>query len=130
MNLRLLANTNTQNINPNISATWKHSSGYTNNADYTRTPTYTTTTVKVQVQAMTAEDLKHIQELNIEGVVRSVYIYGNLQGIVRADKMGGDILDFVEVPSGPTQSWKVVKVVETWPDWAHVIVCMLNPSTI
>ena len=124
MNLRQLANANTQTINPNISAVWKTSTGYTTDAAGKRTPTFTTTTIEINAQAVTGETLKHIDGLNIQGVMRSVYIYGNLQGAVRADVKGGDFLEFPQVPGAVAQSWKVATVVETWPDWSHCVVVL------
>jgi hypothetical protein len=130
MNLRSLANSATQIVNKNITAIWRSSTGYSVNADFSRSPDYSDTEIKIQSQAISSDDLKHIQELNIQGILRSVYIYGNLQGVVRADEKGGDLLIFKEVPSAPDRTWKVIKVVETWPDWSHVIACMMNPDTL
>lgn len=124
MNLRQLANQNTQRINPNISATWQSSQGYTTDAAGKRTPNTTSQTIMINPQAVSGDTLKHIDGLNIQGVMRSVYIYGNLQGIVRADVKGGDFLIFPQVPGGNPQTWKVATVVETWPDWSHCVVVL------
>lgn len=123
MNLRQLANTVTQVTNPNISATWRQSTGYTTDAAGRRTPGYAAdVTIQVQVQAVTGQALQHVDGLNIQGVLRSVHIYGNAQGVVRVTEEGGDLLLFPEIPGGTTRTWKVVTVMETWPDWSHVIV--------
>jgi len=53
-----------------------------------------------------------------------VYMYGNVQGVVRADQQGGDILVFPEIPGGVNRNWRVISVAETWPTWAHVIVVL------
>jgi CMP-2-keto-3-deoxyoctulosonic acid synthetase len=78
----------------------------------------------MQVQAVDASMLKHLDGLNIEGVLRSVHMWGNTQGVVRVSQHGGDLLYFRDVPTGTLRVWKVVKVVETWADWCHVIVNM------
>lgn len=128
MNLRSIANQYTQTVNPNIDVTWQKSTGYTTSSSGNRVPTTTSTVVKGQVQAVSAETLRHIDGLNIEGLKRSVYLYGNAQGVVRPDAKGGDFLLFPQVPGAPVQTWKVVQVVETWPDWCHVIaVLQVNP---
>lgn len=124
INLRALANTTIQAINPNISVTWVQSNGYTTNADFSRTPTTTSTTVQANVQGLSARDLQHVDGLNIQGVMRSVHLYGNVQGVVRDDSKGGDILQFPEVPGGPVKDWRVISVMETWPTWARVLVCL------
>ena len=124
MNLRGLVNQYTQITNPNIQINWIQSTGYTTNAAGKRTPTSLTLTVKAQVQALDTTNLQHTDGLNITGVMRSVYLYGNAAGVVRADNIGGDILVFPEVPNGCNKNWLITKVVETWSDWCHVIVTL------
>ena len=124
MNLRGLVNQYTQITNPNIQINWIQSTGYTTNVAGKRTPTSLTLTVKAQVQALDTTNLQHTDGLNITGVMRSVYLYGNAAGVVRADNIGGDILVFPEIPNGCNRNWLITKVVETWSDWCHVIVTL------
>ena len=124
MNLRGLVNKYTQVTNPNIYINWIQSTGYTIDDAGKRTPTNLTLTVKAQVQALSSTDLQHTDGLNITGVMRSVYMYGNAAGVVRADNIGGDILVFPEVPNGCNKNWLITQVVETWSDWCHVIVTL------
>lgn len=124
MNLRGLANSLTRVTNNNQQINWIQSTGYTTNAAGKRTPTGQTLTVWAQVQALSATDLKHIDGLNITGVMRTVYLYGNAAGVVRADQIGGDILVFPEVPNGTNKNWVVTQVMETWSDWCRVIVTL------
>ena len=124
MNLRQLANGVTQNINPNISATWIQSTGYTTAVDGKRTPITSSSTIQIQAQGLSASDMRHVDALNIEGVVRSVHMYGNVQGVVRADQKGGDILQFPEIPGGTVKNWLIVQVMETWPEWSRVLVVL------
>lgn len=127
MDLRGIANGVVQVTNQNISVVWMQSTGYTTAADGTRTATTTSSTIAAQVQGLSAGDLRHTDALNIEGVKRSVHMYGNVQGVVRADQKGGDILQFPEVPGGAVRNWRVISVMETWPTWARVIVVLQNP---
>lgn len=128
MNLRQIANSVTQITNPNISATWVRSTGgYTTASDGTRTPTTSSPSIMIQAQGLSAGDLQHIDALNIQGVKRSVHMYGNVQGVVRADQQGGDILQFPEIPGGTIKDWRVVQIMETWPEWSRVVVVLQNP---
>lgn len=111
-------------VNPQISIQWLQSTGYTTDDAGKRTPTNTVTTVRAQVQALSATDLRHTEGLNMTGVMRSVYLYGDVTGIVRIDQKGGDILQFAEVPGGTVRNWLVSQVMETWPDWCRVIVTL------
>jgi len=124
MNLRALANKVTQQVNQNISITWRQSTGFTTDQYYHRTPTFADVTVQAQVQALSGDDLRHVDGLNITGVMRKVYAYGDIEALVRSAQKGGDVLQFAPVAGQPVISWKVVQVTETWPDWCSVIVVM------
>lgn len=129
INVRAAANAAIQVVNPNITATFYRSTGFTVDATRKQVPSYAAATnVQIQAQAVSARDLKHLDGLNIEGVLRSVHMWGNTQGVVRPSQQGGDLLYFRDVPTGTLRVWKVVKVVETWPDWSHVIVNMQTDS--
>lgn len=123
INVRAAANAAIQVVNPNLEGTFYQSTGFTLNAARKQVPNYAAgVNVSMQVQAVTAGQLRHLEGLNIEGVLRSVRMWGNTQGVVRVTQQGGDLLYFPEVPMGTPRVWKVVKVVETWAAWAHVIV--------
>ena len=122
MNLRGMANGVTRSINPNIPATLKRSVGYVTDAAGKRIPQFQEFTGTIQVQPMGTGDLQHAEFLNLQGVLRAVYIHGNWAGVVRGDAKGGDVLIFSE--AGENKTWHVVSVVEAWPDWTKVIVCL------
>lgn len=120
-------------VNPDRLVTWLESTGYTTAADGTQTPAYTThASIDAQIQAATGKDLKHPNLQNVQGVVRSVYMFGNKQGVVRVDAKGGDLLTFAQSVGGAVQTWLVVAVLETWnPDatgWCKVgVVLQVDP---
>ena len=123
-NVRALANKYIQVTNKNQQINWVQSNGYVTDDAGKRTPKTITLTVDAQVQALSATDLKHIDGLNITGVMRSVYMYGNAAGVVRVDQLGGDILVFPECAGGCNRNWLITQVMETWSDWCHVIVTL------
>lgn len=127
MKLRSIVNGAIQGINCDQQITWVQSAGYTTAPDGTRTPTQTSTQVRANVQALSGSDLRHMDGLNVQGVMRSVYLYGDVEGIVRANGQGGDMLQFPMTPSGTVQNWLVTQVLETWPTWCKVIVTLQNP---
>jgi hypothetical protein len=124
MNLRGLANQLTSQINPNQAITWVQNTGYTTNAAGKRTPTTTSSSISAQVQALSGRDLDHMDGMNVQGVMRTVFMYGNPQGVVRVDSKGGDMLQFPEIPGGANRNWLVTQVIETWPNWAKVVVTL------
>lgn len=135
MNLHSIVRPAIQAVNPDTLATWRQSTGATTNADFTQTPTYNTVAnVPVQVQAVTARDLAHTDFLNIEGVLRKVYLYGGINGVVRPNLAGGDLLTFPQEIGATPQVWLVKAVLETWPDavadgWSSAIVVLQTDVT-
>jgi hypothetical protein len=126
INVRALANQAIQTVNPDTDIVLVRSTGYTTDANYRRQPTTVTQNVKGNVQGLSAKDLQHVDGLNIEGVLRSVHLYGNVQGVVRPNDAGGDVLRFPEVLGGPVRDWRVVSVLETWATWCRVVVALQN----
>ena len=102
MNLHGIVRGAITTVNPDVPAQLLRNTGNTVNAAGKQTPIYATAEpVQIQVQALTAKELTQIEYLNIQGVLRAVYMFGNTQGIVRPTQKGGDILQFPEIPDGP-----------------------------
>ncbi len=115
MNLHAIAGPVVAGVNPIVPVTVKVSAGYTTDADGTQVPAYTTAlNVPAQIQGLTADELKQVDSLNLEGNKRAIYFYGEVDGLVRDDNKGGDLVIF---PNGKT--WLVVLVLEQWDDGAN-----------
>ncbi|OZI63285.1 hypothetical protein CAL28_10680 [Bordetella genomosp. 11] len=99
-----------------ISATVKYSTGFVKDPDtYEQVPSYNVVEgAQIQVQALTGKDLAQLQGLNLQGVVRAIYLYGDTQGVNRPSQKGGDLIIF------DSQTWLTVTVLETWPGWSKV----------
>jgi hypothetical protein len=114
MDLRGIANTVSDTVNPNISVTVKASTGYTIGSGLKQVPSYAApVTGFAQVQALTAADLRHLDGLNIQGATKSIILRGELNAIVRVNSQGGDIVII------GTQTWLAVAVLEQWPLWSR-----------
>lgn len=123
MNLRAIANSATQVINPNTEVLARISSGYTiDPATRKQIPNYITAAGQANIQALDGKDLKQMDGLNIQGTIRAAYLYGNISGVIRPDSKGGDLLEF------HGQQWLVVKVLEKWPDWCKVAIVYQGPE--
>lgn len=115
MNLHGIAGPIIAAVNPMISVAIKYSDGYELGPGRKQVPKYRVVPdVQAQVQPLSAGDLRHVEAQNIQGVQRSVYLYGDIQGVVRPAEKGGDLLIF------GGQTWLVTVVFETWPDWCKV----------
>ena len=120
MDIRGIANGATQTVNPNVAITLRQSSGFTiDPATRKQVPSYTSTPGYGNVQALDGKDLVQLDGLNIQGVLRTLFLYGDAAGVIRPDQRGGDTVTI----GGKT--WLVVKVLEHWdnPTWAKVAIC-------
>lgn len=116
MNLNAVAFAATRAVTPALPGTLYLSDGYSTDAAGKRTPAYRARAVTVDLQAATGKDLKQLDGLNIQGVSRVAYLNGDVQGLNRTERKGGDLLRI----SG--EYWLVVSVLETWdtPGWSKV----------
>jgi len=123
INLRGIANAAIQSINPNIPVSISVPNGYTIDPDtLIQIPAYTTLAAFGNVQALSSDDLKQIDGLNQEGILRAVYLYGNFNGVLRPDNQPTTVLTFSTNESGVTKdrSWNVFRVFEAWQTWCKV----------
>jgi hypothetical protein len=128
MNLHGIVSSAIGAVNPFVEATVQLSTGAALNADFSRTPTYQQIIIDVQVQALTYDDMVHLDGLNIQGVRRAIYTNGFVAGIIRVDSKGGDIITFPHgtLPEGDV--WLCAQVLESWPDWCKICVTLQNGS--
>lgn len=125
MNLHAIVRGAINTVNPEFLGTWRKSTGFTQTPTGRPLPAYIDTLlVPMQVQALSGKDLLHEAFQSMQGVKRAVYAFANVQGVVRPDGTGGDLLLFPESRGGPNRTWLVVAVLETWsPDstgWCRV----------
>lgn len=124
MDLRGLANGVTSTINPNETVTVLRSTGYTIGAGAKQVPAFAApVTGPAQVQALDANDIKQLDGLNIQGTIRAIYLRGTLAGVVRPNQTGGDIVK----RKNDSETWLVVKVLESWPDWTKAAITLQGP---
>jgi hypothetical protein len=118
MDLRGCANVVTDTVNPNIPVTIQASTGYTTGGVGMRqVPSYANpVSGYAQVQALTQEDLRHLDGLNIQGATYSIILRGPLNTAIRATSQGGDLVQF----GGNT--YLTVAVLEQWPLWSRAAI--------
>lgn len=126
MNLHGLVRGVITTVNPDVTATLLQSTGYGTAPDGSRTPTYSSTTRLVQVQALSAREIQHLDGLNITGVLRKVFLNGDWHSVYRPGNTGGDKFQFGASAPVPINlrgtTWLVVQVLETWPDWCSLAI--------
>jgi hypothetical protein len=127
MNLHSIVRNYIGAVNPQLIASIQFSTGYTTNADGTQVPAYApAVTRKVQAQALQFRDLMQVNGLNLNGTKLAMYIDGDIEGVDRPTKRGGDL---ITLPDGTI--WLVVLVLENWSKsagWTKVAVVKQNGS--
>lgn len=83
----------------------------------------TSLTVSAQVQPLTFGDIQQLDGLNIQGTRRAVYFYGQVDGLVRVDNKGGDLVTLAD-----GRIYLVALVLEQWPDWCKCAVTLQDGS--
>lgn len=121
MNLRNIANKAIQAINPDQTITWKRSTGW-QIVDFVQVPQYEEIECKANVQSLSDEQLRHVNDMNQSGVMRSLYMPEHAMGISFRQIRGGDLFIFSEYEGVEPTTWKAIHNAETWGNWVHVIV--------
>lgn len=123
MNLHGIVSGAIATVNPFVPVTLYPSTGATTDASGLPVPTYgAEIDGSAQLQDLSHNELRQIDGLNIQGVVRAIYLTGEIAGVVRLSGRGGDkfVID--------GQTWLVAVVSEQWPDWVRaVLVLQVNP---
>lgn len=118
MNLHTIVAPAIGTVNPFIDATIRVNEGWAVDENYNQVPGYSDPIeVKIQRQALSQKDLAHVANMGIQGVMVSLYVEGDYQGVIRDDGTGGDLFNFDD------KEWLVVAVPESWKNWCRVIVC-------
>jgi hypothetical protein len=124
-NLRQLANNQTTTINPNVAATLKVSTGFTVNASHRQVPSYDSFAVVAQVQPLSTGDIRHNDALNVQGVMKAVYLNGVAEAINRIKTKGGDLLVFADGVLAEGNTWLITEVTEQWAQtWCRVTITL------
>lgn len=120
MNLHAIAAPIVAVVTGAVTATWMRSTGYVYDpsGNGARVPSYDSTAVDIRVQALEGDDLTLLDSLNIQGIKRKIYMNGNVEGVDRAGKGGGDLIVFGTDAGTPAAlrgtTWLARLVLETW----------------
>jgi hypothetical protein len=115
MNLQGITAAYVHAVNPMVPCTLKVSNGTTTNTDFSVAPSYLApVNVMGQVQALQYKDLMQIEGLNLQGTRRAIYLQGDVEGIVRPNNKGGDLIIF---PDGSV--WLVAMVLEAFGQFSN-----------
>ena len=98
MKLRALVRGSITAVNRDKLIVWLKSQGPVLFPGGVATPTYAPAKpVLAQIQPLPTDQLAHMEQLNIQGVLRQVYLRNAVASSVREDGTGGDLLQFPEL---------------------------------
>jgi hypothetical protein len=129
MNLQAVSVGVVNAINPQTQVVWLQSTGYATAGTGHRMPTYNTAvTLAAQIQPLPTRELEHMDSLNIQGTLRSLYITGESASAIRGGREGGDLFQFADpvVFGSVVATWLCVSVEETWSNWSKAVVQLQN----
>lgn len=130
MNLQSITEGVISSVNTPILVSIQVSTGNTTNADGTQAPSYAAAqSVYVDFQALTYNDIVQSDSINIQGERWKMYFTGNVDGLVRAENKGGDLVTVTDA----TSAWngfvfKVALITEHWAGWTSAILTLQDGS--
>jgi hypothetical protein len=130
MNLNAIAGPVVSAVNPWTPATLSLSSGSSTNPDGTQVAKFQVPPIPVsaQVQALSFRDIQQIEHLNLQGTRVAIYLNGKIDGLVRVQKKGGDL---ITIATGAHAGvYLVAMVLEQWGDWAKVATTLQNDKSV
>jgi hypothetical protein len=127
MNLHGIVRGAIRTINPEVKLQIQVSTGQTVTPGGKQVPQYASPILHWgQVQPLSQKDLQLVESLNLQGTLRAIYMNGNVDGEVRVEMKGGDL---ITVMSGPNAGvYLVSQVAEAWDDWSHSVCVLQNGS--
>ena len=124
MNLNSIVSSAIGAINPPVPLSVQISTGTTQDASFKQVPTYAMpVTVMGQVQPLTWRDIQQLDGLNLQGTRRKIYISAHIDGLVRVDNKGGDL-----ITDNCGNTWLVAMVLEAWPSWTSCAATLQDGS--
>jgi len=122
INLRNVVRGAITGINNDIPAVLHKSTGYTVLPGGIQQKTFTDINLTIQVQPVSSKDLAQFDWITQQDTVRAVYLNQRALGLVRYDRLSGDVIEFDD--NGQTKQWRLVQPLEQWSSWTKVLVVM------
>ena len=133
MNLHQLVSGVISAVNPLTKLSIQTSNSYTTNPDGTQVPAYNPAVcVFGDVQALDAGENQHLDALNIQGRRMKFYINGNIDGLIRPNQQGGDLITIETGGNNKAlvgSTWLVAVILEYWPSWCCVAAVLQDDTS-
>lgn len=117
MNLHRIAKSAIGRINPFVDVIVRVSDGFEIGVGRKQVPKYLPDQIiNIQLQPLSPGDLRHVDGMNLQGLLKSIHVNGNFYGVNRERAIGGDLIII------GSETWLVIEPMELWPDWCRLLV--------
>jgi hypothetical protein len=126
MNLQLVVSGPISAVNPDSLVTVQQSNGYATGPDGKSAPQYlpAVSGVRAQIQPLQWRDLEMISGLNLQGTRRKIWVQGEVDGIIRVQMKGGDLIILAD-----GSVYLVALVSEQWSSLWCSVICTLQDGS-
>lgn len=121
INVRALANTATQNVNPNTTVILQVNTGYDIDDAGNQIPTFIEENIAVQIQSLSSQEKFNLDLVNKQGEFISIYAFGAIDGIRRWLQKGSSRFIFPAYGEDAPAVWEVNQVMESYRNWTRVL---------
>lgn len=121
INVRALANSATQNVNPNQVVTLQINDGYTVDEYGKQVPKFIEKEIEIQQQSLSSQEKYNLDLINRQGEFISIYAFGALDGIRRWVQKGSSRFIFPAYGEDQPAVWYIEQVAESYANWTRVI---------
>lgn len=131
MNLYAIASGLIQGVNPNNkNAVLMTNMGYQIQRGGKQVAVHDSSNIEIQQQSIESDQLEHLNLASQQGQYNFVYANGLMSAQRRSLDKGEDYLIFKPYGESENALWKIVKVLESYPDWTKVLVKRMNQVDI
>lgn len=126
INVRLMANTLTSIVNPNLDAVLRVNDGYDVDDYGNQIPRFIEENIKIQAQSLDSKERFELNLVDHQAEYISVYAYGSINAIQRWLNRGASELSFIPYGEASPVRWKVDKVLESYSTWVRLLLARIT----
>lgn len=128
INVRMLSNSMTSMVNPNIPAVLRVNLGYTVNDDGDQIPSFAEENIQIQPQSLSSRERESLGLVDHQREYISVYAYGSITAIQRWLDRGASQLTFQRYGESGPVTWNVDQVLESYATWVRLLLARIQDN--
>lgn len=121
INVRGIANSLIQQVNPDRVATLEVNDGYIIDDYGNQIPKFVESEIKIQTQSLSSREKDHLDLINRQGEFLSAYAEGSIHAIQRWENKGSSRVIVAPYGGGDPVIWQVDQVLESYSTWVRLL---------